>query len=78
MNNTKFPLILEMKVSDLVNLYISSKNVTLDEALDTVYHSKLYKILEQEETKIWHHSPFLLLNCLNQELKTGKLECPDE
>jgi len=51
---------------------------TLKDALAKVYHSRLYKSLECEETKLWHHSPMLLLDCMMSELETGVLEFPDE
>lgn len=78
MDKIKFPAILEIKISGLVEAYMQSSGATLQEALATVYHSRLYQALEREETKLWHHSPLLLFDCMTGELSTGVLEFPDE
>ena len=78
MDNTRFPSILAIKISGLIEAYMQLVDATLKDALLTVYHSRLYKALECEETKLWHHSPLLLLDCIMSELKTGILEFPDE
>ena len=78
MDKIKFPAIFEIKISGLVEAYMQSSSATLKEALAIVYHSRLYTALEREETKLWHHSPLLLLDCMTNELKTGVLESPDE
>ena len=78
MDDKRYSSILEIKVSGLVEAYMKSAGATLKDALDTVYHSKLYQVLEREETKMWHHSPALLLDCMLQELDTGCLGVPDE
>ena len=78
MDNSRFSSILELKVSGLLDAYMQSCGASLKDALATIYHSRLYKVLECEETKLWHHSPMLLLDCMMSELKTGVLEFPDE
>ena len=78
MNSIRFPMILELKVAGLIEEFISFSDTSLQEALKIVYNSKVYEVLEREETKLWHHSPQLLLDCLIQEVKTGKPEFPDE
>ena len=78
MDNAHFSSILEIKVSGLLEVYMQLTGATLKDALATIYHSRLYKALECEETKLWHHSPLLLLDCIMNELKTGVLEFPDE
>ena len=78
MNKSRFQMILELKAAGLVEEWISFSNSTLQEALRKVYNSKVYSVLEREETKLWHHSPQLLLGCLVQEVKTGLPEFPDE
>ncbi len=78
MDDARFAAILEIKVSGLVEAYMRLDGVTLKDALVAVYHSGLYKILEREETKLWHHSPALLRDCMMNELNTGHLEFPDE
>ncbi len=78
MDSTHFPMILELKVAGLVEELIASSKGTLKEALNNVYGSNVYSVLEREETKLWHHSPQLLLNCLVHEMTTRTPEFPDE
>lgn len=78
MDERRFSAILEIKVSGLVEAYMDSTKASLEDALKTIYGSKLYKTLEREETKVWHFSSALLLDCMMQELETGVLRFPDE
>jgi hypothetical protein len=74
----RFASILEIKASGLVEALMQKAGLTLEDALLRVYGSKLYETLEREESKLWHHSPLLLLDCLESEFRTGKPEYPDE
>jgi hypothetical protein len=78
MTAERFPLILEVKVSGLVESLMQKTGMGLNDALLGVYRSELYQALACEETKMWHHSPLLLLDCLESEFRTGKPEYPDE
>jgi len=71
-------MILELKTAGLVEAWIDFSNMPLQDSLYKVYNSKVYKALEREETKLWHHSPLLLLDCLKREMETGAPEFPDE
>jgi len=42
-----------------------------------LYNSKLYAILEQEETKVWQYSTEMLYSLFEQEEEMGKVEFPD-
>lgn len=42
------------------------------------FYSKVYALLEQEETKLWHFSPLTLFNMFDEEQKTGSFELPEE
>jgi hypothetical protein len=78
MTAVQYPLFFELKVEGLVEAFMQVTGKTLNEALSIVYHSQVYRVLERENTKLWHHSPQLLLDCLNSELRTGRPEFPDE
>jgi hypothetical protein len=71
-------MILELKVSGLVEEWMAFSNSTLQDSLHKVYNSEVYAVLNREETKLWHHSPQLLLDCLIQEVTKGSPEFPDE
>ena len=78
MNNEHFSMILELKTAGLVEEWMKISDMTLQNSLYTVYNSQVYKVLEREETKLWHHSPLLLRDCLSREVETGSPEFPDE
>ena len=78
MSTDRFSLILSIKVSGLMEALMEKTGLGLDDALLRVYQSKLYRTLADEESKMWHHSPLLLLDCLQSEIKTGNPEYPDE
>ena len=48
-----------------------------NDAITKLYNSKLYAILEQEETKVWQYSTEMLYSLFEQEEETGKVEFPD-
>lgn len=57
-------LLLPYKVSQLAILYAKKFNVTILDAIRTIYKSHTYKELENEETKLWHLGPVALLEYL--------------
>ena len=61
-------------VEELANL----RNIPKREALDRYYRSKLYKLYERENTKLWHLSNVTLTNLLNQEITEGYIVFPVE
>ena len=77
MDKNKFAAILPVVVGGLVNKIIEETNVNDEEALEMLYSSELYAVLETEETKIWTYSVPKLIELYQNEMKTGKLELPD-
>ena len=78
MPNERFALILQMKVSGLLEAFMQETKLPLKQALHVVYHSKCYEALAEEGTKLWHQSPLFLLDTFLAEMKFGHLEWPDE
>lgn len=40
------PLILQMKYADVIQLFAEKQGISLDEALNFFYHSKVYQLLK--------------------------------
>ena len=78
MNDEKFAPIMGILVEQVVHLI--AENYEYDElvASNAFYNSKVYALLEQEETKLWHFSPLTLFNLFVEEQKTGSFELPEE
>ena len=77
MEQKKFEGLLILIVPQVVGLIV--KNCGLDEMTATTlfYKSRVYALLEQEETKLWHYSPLTLFNMYNEERETGNITFPE-
>jgi hypothetical protein len=73
---SEFEVILPLKVEEVVGLLIEERKMSLDDALEYLYSSQLYSLLEDEETKMWHYSAQMLLHWLDNEKQTGHLTLP--
>ena len=78
MADKKFEAILTLLVPQVINLIC--ENYPLDEmtASREFYESKVYSLLEQEDTKLWHFSPLTLSNMFDEEKRTGDFQMPEE
>ena len=78
MADKKFEAILTLLVPQVINLIC--ENYPLDEmtASREFYESKVYSLLEQEDTKLWHFSPLTLFNMFNKKKRTGNFQMPEE
>ena len=61
-------LLLPMKIGWLAPWLSEDKGISIAEAMNRIYHSKLYKKLSTESTKYWHLGPVDLYNELKAEL----------
>lgn len=77
MSQDKFLAIMPYICSDLVWMIINKQGISEEEAIKKLYCSKLYALLEQEETKVWQYSTQMLYILLEQEEKTGDISFPD-
>lgn len=77
MKADEFAVLLPHISSDLVRVIVEKRGISEQEAILKLYTSKLYAMLEREETKVWHYSTPMLYSLLEQEEKTGDIEFPD-
>lgn len=78
MEKQKFEAVLVLLVPQIVNLI--AENYSLDEiaANREFYNSRVYSLLEQEDTKLWHLSALTLFNLFDEEKQTGIISFPEE
>lgn len=78
MGAEKFSAVMGVLVEQIIHLI--TENYAYDEltASNEFYNSKVYALLEQEDTKLWHFSPLTLFNMFDEEKKTGGFELPEE
>lgn len=77
MDEKKLIALLPEITSAVVDFISSRDGMTEDEAIRSLYSSKLYQDLENEETKVWQFSTETLYSLYRQEKKTGKIEYPE-
>lgn len=78
MGAEQFGAVMGVLVEQIVHLI--TENYAYDEvtASNEFYNSKVYALLEQEETKLWHFSPLTLFKLFDEEQKMGTFELPEE
>lgn len=77
MQQKKFEALLVLIVPKVVALIL--ENYSMDEvsASRSFYESKVYALLEQEDTKLWQLSPLTLFNMYDEERQTGTITFPE-
>lgn len=78
MDKKKFEAVMTLLVPKVVHLIVENYYVDEVAATKTFYNSKVYSVLENEETKLWHLSPLTLFNMFEEEQKTGNVTFPEE
>ena len=77
MGHEQFAAIMPYISADLVSMIAQKKKITESDALNKLYSSKLYGLLEKEETKVWQYSTDMLYSLFVKEEQTGSLVFPD-
>lgn len=77
MRKEQFVAIMPYISADLVEMIAEKQNISVDAAIRKLYLSKLYAMLEDEETKLWHYSTNMLYSLFEQEEQTGSIDFPD-
>ena len=77
MDRAKFEALLPLIVAALMQKIVERRKISHNEAFLLLYGSQLYRNLDNEKTKVWYYSSEKLLELLEEEISTGKLELPD-
>ncbi len=78
MDNKKFHALLILIIPRVIEQICLKINVSEQEATSLFYHSKVYELLEDEKTAVWHFSAVTLCNMFLHEQETGELLLPEE
>lgn len=78
MNDHQLSGILVLLVPQVIKEIMDNENQTESEATENFYTSKVYSVLENEKSKLWHLSPKALYELYKQERQTGKIDFPEE
>lgn len=77
MGQEQFVLMMSNISAALVAKIAEKQKISDAEALEKLYSSNLYSLLEQEDTKVWQYSTDMLYSLFEQELQLGELTFPD-
>lgn len=77
MSSEQFTAILPYICANLVETIAQLDCIDPNAALARLYQSKLYSLLEDEDTKLWQYSTPMLYSLYEEEQKTGKITFPD-
>ena len=77
MDKAKFEALLPLIVSSLMTKIIERMKISQEEAFIRLYGSRLYFLLDDEKTKVWHYSAEKLFQLFNEEITTGNMELPE-
>ena len=77
MEQKKFEAMLVLIVPKIITLIV--ENCGMDEvtASRNFYESKVYSLLEEEDTKLWQLSPLMLFHMYDEETKIGNITFPE-
>lgn len=78
MDKNKLSTVFIFPVPQILELIMSEYKVDGEKAADMFYSSELFKVLEEEETKLWHLSAYALFEMFQEERSTGKTTYPEE
>ena len=78
MEQSKLPTIFISLVPQIITLIVSECGVDDEKATEMFYSSKLFTVLEDEETKLWHLSAHALFEMFQEEQQTGNITYPEE
>lgn len=68
MKKEAFQFMIEGMVSDLIQLLIERRGMTMTEAFDVVYRSKTYENILNPDTRLYFQSPGYVYSYLEDEL----------
>lgn len=77
--NEQFSTILSICIIPQVIKIINDNDIKNEiESINKIYSSNTYKLLEQEETKVWHYSPLTIYYMWKSEIETGAIIFPED
>ncbi|MCL2061393.1 MAG: hypothetical protein FWH03_02045 [Firmicutes bacterium] len=78
MEQKKLPSILTIIGGKVLTMLINKKNLSYEDAAKTFYTSRVYDILSDEGSKLWHMSADMIYDLLDEELTSGMITFPQE
>ncbi len=77
MDKPEFESFVELKIRDIIALVMEREAFDFEAAIHYLYKSRLYSLLLNESTKLWHLSNEKLFEMLINEKQNKQLIFPD-
>ena len=77
MDKFEFESFVELKIRDIISLVMEREALDFETAIHYLYKSRLYRLLLNESTKLWHLSNEKLFEMLISEKQNKQLIFPD-
>ena len=75
----KFNSLLSIAIiPQTISIIAEKEGVDEIKAMNEFYQSKVYSLLSDEETKMWHYSPMTVYTMWKHEKETGEVVFPQE
>lgn len=78
MEKNRLESLLILIVPQVIQWIVEKSTMDEIEAAEAFYRSRVYSLLEEEETKMWHLSPLTLYHMFEEERRTGEITFPEE
>ena len=78
MEQSRLTTVLVFLVPQILSLIMREYAVDDEKAAVMLYSSKLFAVLEDEQTKLWHLSAHALFDMFQEEQETGQITYPEE
>lgn len=62
----------------VVDLIAKREKFKEEKAINLFYNSEVYKLLSNEDSKVWHYSPLTIYEMWKGEFKNEKIVFPEE
>ncbi len=76
MDKNKFDAVYPIICSVLAEKIAAELSLSDNDAVEKLYSSHLYEMLEQEKTKLWHYSTEKLFEMFLEERNSGDISFP--
>ncbi len=77
MGQEQFAALMPIITESLASRIVQEQKLSETDAIIALYNSKLYALLEDENTKLWQYSTEMLYRLFEEEQKTGSISFPD-
>lgn len=60
--------LIESLATELTLMLMENRLISMEEALDTLYNSHTFRLIENENTRLYYQGPVYVMEYLNEEL----------